>query len=295
MQVQFSSVAAIFVALLFVSGTVGCRSNGGDWYNPKTYSWTNPFSKEEQESLRPSDALANTKPSLDSQPNISSPPGGYTDRTGVGGRSGSTAAEPWAAQQHPMVSQTPPSHLSGLGGYTTVAESSSVPSYNPMEGSVSHNNHSMNHHSIAATTQQYAPHHNQSPYPQNSYPQQEMWQPQNAMPYGPSDYVQTGLHQPVNTGVYPQHQHAPMGGLGGMEHQQGNYAPYGTYGTPYQGVMPQSDPYAAVQQPATVPQAGFYDQQMLTPQQGGYPSGAAPAGFPPQPTYQQQPAGGFPY
>jgi hypothetical protein len=69
-----TSIIAILVMLTFVGGSIGCRSNGGPWYNPKSYTLSNPFDK----SRKDSDTLANTKPSLGSNPNVSTPAGGYT-------------------------------------------------------------------------------------------------------------------------------------------------------------------------------------------------------------------------
>ena len=278
MRVHFSSVVAIFVTLLFVSGTVGCRSNGGDWYNPKSYSWTNPFAKEGQDSGRPRspDAFANTKPSLDEHPNISIPPGGYSGEASLANRStspagtlGGSTADPWG-QQNSVASHIPPSHLSGLSGYTVAEPSPYPPAY--MVGMVGD-------HSVATAHQQ-----------QQHIPQ-EMAQ-QHHMPYGPSDYVQTGFHQPVNNASVYHHpvQHAPAGipaGIhgsgvhGGME-PQGNYAPFG---------MSQSDPYAAIHQPVAVPPTGFgFEQQPAQMQQSHYQPGfPGDGGFHHQPHHQPQP------
>ena len=277
MRVHFSSVAAVFVALLFVAGTVGCRSNGGDWYNPNTYSWANPFSKDGQTPPRSSESFTNTRPSLDAQPNISVPHGGYSEESSLAshsnvitGGTGNVSQEPWG--QHQVASQTPPSHL---GGYT-VAEPSHLPAY-MMEG------HMSNHQSIASVPQQHMPHQNQFGH---QAPQEMMGQHQHSMPYGHSDYVPTGFHQPINTGIHqqqPVQHHAPLGVQVGVEHQHlGGHAPFG-----------------AIQQPVTVPPAGFgfeqqpaQSQQMQAPQPG-FPNEGFPVGSPHQPHHQPPPTGGF--
>jgi len=278
MRVHFSSVAAVFVAILFVSGTVGCRSNGGDWYNPKSYSWTNPFARDGQESPRSSDAFANTKPSLDEHPNISIPPGGYSGEASIANRStsparasGGSVADSWG-QQSPIASHTPPSHLSGL----TVAEPSPYP---PAYMTGMTGNHSV----AVASQQQHVPQHNQ-------FPQEMAQQHHHLMPYGPSDYVQTGFHQPINNPSVYQHpvQHAPFGVHGGME-PQGNYAPFGT--------LPQNDPYAAIQQPAATPPTtgfGFEQHPMQAPPTHHQPGIPANGGFHQQPHHQPQPTNTFP-
>jgi len=284
MRVHFSSVATIFVALLFVSGTVGCRSNGGDWYNPKSYTWTNPFSKDDQASHRSPDAFANTKPSLDAHPNISAPEGGYSIGSRPGefasapstGTFGGNPSDPWG-QHNPVASHTPPSHLSG---YTVAEPSPYPPAYmTGMAGGYALGN---NHHGIASMPQQHV--HQQNPFPHQS--QQAMEQRQNMMPYGHSDYVQTGFHQPANSNVHQQQmQHqAPFGTHGSMEHH-GNFAPF--------GATPQNDPYVAVHQPVTVP-PGFGHEHHPMPMQApppGFVGDGAPAGFPQQ-LHQPSPAGG---
>jgi len=249
MRVHFSSIAAFAAALLFVSGTVGCRSNGGDWYKPTTYSWYNPFTQESPATTRPSDAFANTKkPSLDSHPNVSTPQGGYSDGSSLANRStpqqtgtsGGYAPDSWGqqnmGQQNMAASHTPPSHLSGY----TLAETSPYPPPYITSG------------------------------PATGGQQMQQMAQQNSMPYGPSDYVQTVYHQPGypgNPGVYQQQQQptqqVPPGTYGGME-QPGQYAPF--------GVMP-NDPYAAIQQPVTVPAAGVGFEQQQPPAQAYPPQG----------------------
>ena len=286
MRIHFSSIATIIVALLFISGTVGCRSNGGDWYKPGTYSWVNPFEKSSQESPRSSGTLAKSKPSLNEHPNISTPQGGYSAGASSGefaaspssaGTLNSSVADSWGGQHNPMASQVPPSHLSGY----TVAEPSPYPPSYMVEGQ-----NMVGSHSVAAAPMQH---------PHSQFPQ-EMAQQQNLMPYGPSDYVRTGLHQQVNTAntsVYQQPAQQTQMGV------QGNYAPF--------GVAPQSDPYAAIQQPAAVPPMGFgYEQQLMQQQMQQQPPmqqqlmHAPQQGVPAesgnqQQMYQTQPTGGVSY
>ena len=297
MQVHFSSVAVVFAALLLVAGSVGCRSNGGDWYNPKSYAWTNPFSRDDQVAPRSSENLAKTRPSFSDQPNVSTPPGGYSDgSSGIASRSTSPAGiqndsstNPWG-QQSPMASQTPPSHLTGspLTGYTTVADPSHYPP--PYMTEVQNLG---SQQSVAIAPQQSIPY-------QNQFPQQvpqEMGYQQNPISYGSNDQVyvqQTGLHQPINpnTYQYPANQ-VPVGvygsGFQGNMEYQGDQSSVGT--TAYQ-----NNPYAAIhQQPVTVQPAGnSYNQPMQAPQQGqpGFQGDGMPAA-PYQP--YQPPASGYSY
>ena len=133
MKVHVSSVCTIFVVLLFVSGTVGCRNTGGGpWYNPSTYSLVNPFDKENKTPKSPysSDAPERAKPSLAAQPNISPAPGGYTDGTSLAARSdtlgGSVSTAPpehWGTSS-PIASQGTPGPY---GGYTIPEPSQYAP------------------------------------------------------------------------------------------------------------------------------------------------------------------------
>ena len=323
MRVHFPSIAAIVVALLFVSGTVGCRNHGGNWYDPRSYSFVNPFDRDGQSS-RSTDTFANARPSLGAHPDISIPPGGYSDASSLAGRSGTTtsplggqASEPWG-QQHQMGSHTPPNHLGGF----TVAEPSHLPTYTPSQGHMMAGQQPFGspHNHMAAVPQQHMPHQHASPHNQfqqdigqhhmghqqqhagqqhmgqQHIGQQHIGQPhhmghqQNPAPFGPSDYMQAGFHHPV------QH-HMPTGLHGSIE-QQSNHAPF--------GVMPH-DPHGAAHhhQPVTVPPAGFgfehppaHTPQQHIPQQGGFPGDG---GFhqqhhqpPHQPLHQPPPAGGFP-
>lgn len=79
MRTRTKSIVAALALLSLVSGAIGCKSNGGPWYNPKSYAFHNPF-KEGSEAppyRGEATAQANAKPSLDAQPHINTPPGGY--------------------------------------------------------------------------------------------------------------------------------------------------------------------------------------------------------------------------
>ncbi|MDR3181769.1 MAG: hypothetical protein LBT89_02435 [Planctomycetaceae bacterium] len=80
MRFHSSTIVMLLVTAAFVGSSIGCRSNGGPWYNPKSYTWTKPFENKPgyPENKRNEAALANTKPSLGSQPSVSAPPSGYT-------------------------------------------------------------------------------------------------------------------------------------------------------------------------------------------------------------------------
>ncbi|MDR2116958.1 MAG: hypothetical protein LBP87_11325 [Planctomycetaceae bacterium] len=81
MYTRKKSIVATLMCFLLVFGAIGCRSNGGSWYNPKSYTWYNPFKSNE---APPFDAEGTAhvtpKPNLSAQPNVTTPPGGYTSK-----------------------------------------------------------------------------------------------------------------------------------------------------------------------------------------------------------------------
>ena len=318
MRVHFSSVATAFVALLFVLGTVGCKHTGGDWYKPSSYAWgPNSISSDSPGAPRSFGSQANPRPSLNDQPNVNVPPGGYSDgprATAATGTSGGSGADPWG--QHQTTSQVPPGHL--LGGFTEPAPST-VPSHYPpdylMGGNMHGNQQGINQQSIATAQQQFAPHHSQHP--------QEMWHQQGQMPYGHSNFgatQQTAFHQQHNPSVYQQpHTQHILTGHSGIDYHQGNQS-WGNQswdnqswgGQAPHGTMQQMDPFGGAQQAVTVPSSGFgHDQHMqmqAPPHQGfpqqdfhhqqGFQGSGVPVGIPhqsvPHHPHQPPPASGFP-
>ena len=243
----------VCVALLF---TVGCQSNGGPWYSPTTYSFGNPFSKTGS-----SPHSTGIKPSLDSQPNISTPQGGYTDGSSLthrlGGSSENTSSTPpsYWGDQSPMISQGSSNNYQG--GYSDPRPSQYPPAY---------------------IDNQY-----QSPPQQNQTPYQSA---PGGYPSTPETTIyQTGGYQVPQADIY-----RPEGGFP-------NSAPVDNFGaqSPYRpsyGVVYQTDPYAGFQQPAQQqvanPPMGFdyNNQPPATPSTyPGYPSETSPV----SPTYQPYP------
>jgi len=283
MRVHFSSVVAVFVTLLFVSGTVGCQSNGGNWYNPKTYSWSNPFSKGNQASH----AQANTRPSLGAHPNISDIPGGYSDSS-FAQQSGTVSATPpdhWE-QRSPMSAQ---STTHSLGGFSVAEPSSFPPSY-----AMGQQHHGTSHPGAMGG----------APLPQQ--------QQSDFMPFGHSDYMQTGFHAPHAVDPHQhmhhqqQQQHVQHSFAdqhhAGMSHQMpsGNYAPFGAaqhqvthHHDPHmiqqQHAFPQQQHHAFPQQSAAPPMGFGHDPMAPVPHASQGMPMAAPHHQP------QQPFGGHPW
>ena len=258
MRVNFSFVAAFFVALL-VLGTVGCRSNGGPWYNPSSYAFTNPFANAKDDagrnSLAPSfgggEATANARPSLDAQPNIGIPPGGYTDGTSLAGRpaagnTGGSTQPPAAWETQNLMAQQPPP----FGGYS-VPE----PTHYSLSGAYAAHNAGATHMS------------HQQAVPQGGglLYQEPVQQAHNTMSH--TSHQPTALQQPAGV---------PAGGIHGGWDQPGHHAPIG-------GNMPsQHDHFAVPPQPGGFPPAG-YEQPMMhqpapVPHQAPAPHMGAPMG-----------------
>ena len=266
MRVHFSSIVTIFVALSLVSGTVGCRSNGGPWYNPATYAFSNPFDKDRLESPN-SSSMANRKPRLDSQPDISAPLGGYTDNSSLaaspassGGTVSSTPPAHWA-QHNPTAQQN---SSNSLGGYTVANPSQ----YSPQTYTESYT-YGGGQGSPVPT----------SPYQQ--YPQEAVQQAHShsAMPY-------SGQHAQAAYQATSAHQQQPMNSVSAGAY--GNMEQPGQYGH-YSATSP-SDPYAGAQQPTAMPPAGFGHEQSV-PSPYVYPGEGVSVASPYQP-YQPPAAGG---
>ena len=269
MRVNFSSVATIAVALLFISGTIGCKSNG-PWYDARSYSFSNPFSKDNRGSKGGSQAPlfsaseSNRKPSLDAGPNIENPQGGYTSSTSLANRS------------DVPVSNIPPAHWGEQR--SPIAQQSMQGSYTVPEPST----HSLYGSDIYAGGQGVP----QQQYQSNQY----QYQPEvaqhaygNVSPYGMGEYQPTVYQTPVTQNEYPMNQNqVNIHGLGEMP---GSYSPMGGMPQQYppQQISQQYDPYnAAVPQP---PQGyGGYEQPMPGAYQGNPAVGIPQQTYPPPPS-----------
>ena len=284
MRIHFSSIATILVALLFVLGTTGCRSNGGAWYNPKSYAFSNPFAgatksyAKDKDNLAPpfsSEAQANSKPSLGSHPNISAPQGGYTDGA-LASRAGSSNA---SSSSGVTVSNSPPDHW---GQQNPMAQQGSANAYGT--------------YSVAEPSQYspYADYGKQGVAPssytssQNPYQpyQPEMGQQANQpASYNQMSYSSNPLQKEyMPTSAYATQQPLESASAGGYPAVSNIYA---------SSAMPQNDPYASVQQPpAAISQGYGYDQPIQPSYPGAsYSAEGASSGSVYQQPYQPPSAG----
>jgi hypothetical protein len=269
MRIHPSSIATVFVALLFVSGSVGCRSNGGAWYNPKTYSLNLPFAKPE--SPFSADAFAG-KPSIDSVPDIATMPGGYTSvDQGLASRAGFNSTVPGG---YPAEYQNSPSSSNHFGSEYSTADPSTYP---PV--------YAAGNSPAAAVQHQYQQDMGHNPVNQTVYQGNQM--PGNTTPYGGyGDYPTTGTQQYQTTDFRTPYENNPVmpqpSSAYPMDNNYGaapsnNYAPF--------AAPPQNDAFS------TIPPASPYGTPPASPY-GGTPA-AAPTGyggFEPQPVQSPYPS-----
>lgn len=242
MRVHFSPIVTVYVALVLILGTVGCQNTGGAWYNPKSYTWTNPFSKDSHNSLY-SSSKKPAKPSIESRPNVSPPEGGYTSNGSYAGRSAgySSGHSLDGGQQNLMTAQPSSSPYAGFS--SAGAEPSSYPpQYLTGAGGQSYSNQGV----TPSSYQQYP---TQQSLPSYQYPETQQThtaQQGTTMPYGGNEYP-AGQYQPT-AGHTPLYNNYESG-------SSGNYNPYGT---------PQPDAYnaSAIQQPSmyNAPASGVSSQ-----------------------------------
>jgi hypothetical protein len=272
MRIHFSSAVTIFVTLLFISGTVGCRSNGGPWYHPKSYAFTNPFAKDNQAPPYSPSTQANTKPSLDSHPNISNPPGGFSDESSLyanrsGSYNGTSSASSSDHGGYPSpVTVASQGTSNPYGGYSIAEPSPYPPTYAGGQPSATN-----------AAAHQY----------QYQYPS-EATQPGNPMPYNYNEYPAGTQYQATSAVSYPPTtlNSTSPDNYGSTNPAMGNYAPF--------GAPSQNDPYTAAiqsQSQPPAPPAGSYYNQPATPAPY-HTSEGVPAGTPYQP---YQPSSGYSY
>lgn len=260
MKIQIRMIAAL-AALLAIGGAgIGCKSNGGPWHNPSSYSFYNPFSGHKDEDLHAkqtdSSVLESQRPSLSATPDIKKPMGGYASQNEAPAFKGNTQSSPStnsiAGSGYNPAQQIQTSPYSATSPYAqpttagTVQPASYQPATDPNRvamaggyGTASPTGYSSPEaaYDPAAVSQAYA-------QPQSYAQPQAYIQPQTIDPVNSQPY-QSGTGYPAN----PQNSYAPQGQPGVAPFEapiQQN--PYGAATTPSQGYstaqMPtQTDPY----------------------------------------------------
>jgi len=260
MHTRNNPIVAALVLLSLVSGAIGCKSNGGAWYKPNSYTWHNPLKKGE--SIAPyQDRTATTKPSMREQPNVATPPGGYGEAPKTEYTAGKTEK-----QVQPHYGQT---ITGGTQPDAQVAMTDpNLHGGNVPAGYVSYDS------AYPSTPNPY------SPVTPQSYPQS----------YQPVSIQQSGYPMGPNPADYA----TPNNGVTPPAHPQtvppANYLPFPPAGQSYdaapQGFSPQATPSAydqAPQQGFGVSQQGFGAPQQDYSQQQGF--GTPPNSYTPPPSY----------
>ena len=82
MRRQHRSFLAMMILVSLCCGFVGCKSNGGRWYKPNSYSWHNPFKRaaveEDEYGMFAEDNNGIRLPKDGQTPELDTPAGGYS-------------------------------------------------------------------------------------------------------------------------------------------------------------------------------------------------------------------------
>ena len=250
MRTRNNSLLTALALLSLVVGSVGCKMNGGPWYKPGSYSMHNPFKSKDDTAPA---YYATPKPSIEAQPNVTPPPGGYATRPErhVQPHYGNTITGGLQSDADRLAMSGPPVHTGGPYPETGTYNPNAVP-HNPHLGMPPHSGpHSSNpgvmppHYQTSlvqpAPTSDYAPHYSPVPgtydydNPNSSTPLP--WGhhvPQDSAPHG------GGHSPPMSDGPPPggfvpaspsYDNTVPPGGFGSPSHSYGATAPsYGTTG-----------------------------------------------------------------
>ena len=82
MRRQHRSFLAMMIIVSLCCGFIGCKSNGGRWYKPTSYSWHNPFKRtvveEDEYGMLADDSNGIRLPKENQTPELDTPAGGYS-------------------------------------------------------------------------------------------------------------------------------------------------------------------------------------------------------------------------
>ncbi|MDR0337632.1 MAG: hypothetical protein LBI18_11135 [Planctomycetaceae bacterium] len=262
MHIRKNSIVVTLVCFSFIFGIVGCRSNGGAWYNPKSYTWHNPFKSNEAPSFdAEGTAHATPKPSLGAQPNVTPPPGGYTSKedearffAGKSKENSSVVVPQYGAtlpnDGNRIASANVPAALTTPSGYTPAE------SYNPWNNGVAANGATAGHQANPTPTQ----------YQHTNYYYEQPTT--NALPNQPGNYPSAGLQEngTVTPPVYQPSYATPTTTTSYAAPNNPQIANYASYpeNTPTYGAQPTLPGYNNAAQPVPPP-ANNYGVPTATP------------------------------
>jgi hypothetical protein len=270
MRIRRESIFVTLVCFSLIFGMIGCRSNGGAWYNPKSYTWHNPFKSNEAPSFdAEGTAHASTKPSLGAQPNVTPPPGGYDESRSIAGngkKEGSSAVVPQYGAQYGVGT------LSADSNRVASANTPTTPSTPGYVSDRSYSSYSSTNNNLVASGPQATP----APHYQPTnfyYPDQQQTPtiPSNQPGVYPGAVYQ-GSGSPENGGAVPpayqpSYNATPVTPTTVPNPQATtNYSPFGasenTAAQPNYGVQPSIPAYSAQPVP---PPTNNYGVQTATP------------------------------
>ena len=253
MRTRNHPIVTALVLLSLASGAIGCKSNGGAWYKPDSYSFHNPFKKEDTIPPTYSDRTATSKPSIGATPNVSPPPGGYGDPAReteflmgkadkqVQPHYGQTITGGAQPEAHRVaISETPTYGGNVPGGYGTYSDPNQYPGVTPpnyQQTSIQQPtyppSYSPNYPAPGAHSFDYAPN-SVAPLNYSTVP------PTNYSPFAPPAGApfdaapQQGVnHPPTSPDVAPQQGFGPPAHGGGFDQAPNNYSPTPSYGSGY--------------------------------------------------------------
>jgi hypothetical protein len=264
MQTKTKLLFNLMVLVALVVSTIGCRSNGGAWYDARSYSLYNPFRLEDHSHNGATTVADNqpAKPHMDPRVDIKQPDGGYSTitQTSTTDLNGRDATQGYPIQRTTYHSEQP------MSGGSTVTPSGSYGGTPPAYGGFNN--------AVA------------SPVTPSGYGQPTYNQPAGLNP--PSSYQQPMNDSSSLPNPYSVPQHVPAGYPAATNYQsEGNYSSNlqdnGSYGTTVAGpfASPAGQPSAGSALPASTYGAG-------TPNGYGNPIDQNPAGTP---VYSGQPTG----
>lgn len=198
-----SKLAISLLVFAICCSLLGCRSNGGPWYKPSTYTFNNPFNKNKAgmygEEARFAENAPSNLPREGMRPNVSTPPGGYTEQR--------------ASQQTVSSSAVPNTGVPSTVGMNSTQTTNPQVAYNgvPNQSYPAQNApYNAQQQPVYQQQQPYNPQQQQPVYQQQSYPQS------GTQPYQTGQPVQ---QQPTqDTTSYSQY---PPGSYQGTTVQQG--------------------------------------------------------------------------
>ena len=296
MRIQHRYIFTVITVLLLISGSSGCRSNGGAWYNPNTYSFSNPFNKDAfaKDNLaplfNPSGSMANKKPSLNASPNIDTPPGGYRDGTVANNSAAASLNPPDHWGQNQMLTQNSMASMPNAQGTGLPGLHNSFPQDTPSHPGMPHQGHlsvanqsgigqtgfgtvaSQNNNTLSR------PPHASHPQPFDTQHHMAAQHAQTPFQYQPDliSHADSTVPFPYHATALQQHGNAPLNN--GAMHANamnanamewpGHQAPHGSQNNAHFGTMPTENPYAMAQQPGFAPHDGSGQQAFPGSHQG---------------------------